>query len=171
MSGLAPPRHVLPVAAAGERRSFAYLVAAGLAALLLAMILVAATTLSGSRSSDTAARAHAELLSRLPSYWTVHSGETYEVIAQKTGLDVNELETFNPYVDPSAIVPGQRLKLHLHVAPPKPRPPGPRFYRIRNGDSFDSIARRTHHSAARLQRLNPKLSPVSLRPGRRLRLR
>jgi LysM repeat protein len=148
-----------------------YLVAVGLVVLLVAIIVVAATTLTGRAQPTRADQARAAHLRALPVYWTVHTGDTYETIAQKTGLTVDELETFNRLVDPSAIRPGQRLKLRLHVPKPKPKPLGPRFHRLKAGESFGSIAARTGVPIFRLQRLNPKLKATALQPGTRVRLR
>jgi LysM repeat protein len=153
------------------RLSPVYLAAVGLFVLLVAIVVVAATTLTGAPEASSAEKARAAKLSKLPPYWKVHTGDSYERIAHKTGLTVDELETFNPYVDPSAIRPGQRLKLRLHVPKPKPKPPGPRFHTLRAGESFGSIAAKTGHTIVRLQQLNPKLKATALQPGDRMRLR
>lgn len=146
------------------------LIAGGLGTLALAMVVVTVLSLTGG-SSGSAAEQQPTVPRGLPVYWTVKRGDTYAEIAAKTGLTVDQLETFNPYVDPSTIVPGQRLKLRLHLPKPKPKPLGPRTYRVRGGDTFFSIAARTHHRVATLRRLNRKVSPEALRPGQRLRLR
>jgi len=49
--------------------------------------------------------------------------------------------------------------------------PGPRYYRVRAGDTLARIAARTKTPVARLQRLNPKVQPTALFIGQRLRLR
>lgn len=107
----------------------------------------------------------------LPVYWTVRRGETYSQIAERTGLSVEQLEGFNPGTNPTSIVPGQRLKLRLHVPPPPRKPKGPRFWTVRRGQTFSSISLKTGHSVIRLQELNPKLHAATLRPGDRVRLR
>ena len=93
---------------------------------------------------------------------------TYARVAQKTGLTIDELETFNPYTDASTIQPGQRLKLRAKVAPPKPKPLGPTSVVVRSGDSFSSIGAKTGKPISRLQRLNPKLKATTLQPGDRV---
>jgi Tfp pilus assembly protein FimV len=50
-------------------------------------------------------------------------------------------------------------------------PQGPRFYRVRAGDTLARIAARTKTPVARLQRLNPRVQPTALFIGQRLRLR
>jgi LysM repeat protein len=143
-----------------------YVIPAILAALFVAILAAVVISLSGGGDPRAAAATR-----QLPVYWTVHAGESYSQIAQKTGLSVDQLETFNPYTNPATIVPGQRLKLRLHVPFPKPRPKGPVFHTVRTGESFDSIAATTHHSVAALLQLNAKLKPTELQPGARIRLR
>ena len=110
---------------------------------------------------------------RLPPYWTVRPGDTFAVIAGKTGLSVDQLQAFNPTVDPLALTPGERVNLWQH--PPKPhRPrskPGPMFWTVRPGQSFGSIAAATGISIVTLEQLNPKLKPASVQQGSRVRLR
>ena len=151
-----------------DPRLLQYVLPVGLGALVVAMVIAIAATLIGSGSEPNAGAVAAR---KLPPYWTVHSGESYSVIAEKTGLSVEQLETFNPYTNPSTIVPGQRLKLRLHPPPPRPKPKGPKFWTVRTGQSFGSISAKTGHSIYRLQRLNPKLKPTELQPGDRIRLR
>lgn len=43
--------------------------------------------------------------------YTVESGDTLDSIAEKTGIDVDELEVLNPDLDPQALVSGQKIKL------------------------------------------------------------
>jgi LysM repeat protein len=144
-----------------------YVMPAVIGALLVAVIIAVVVSLSGSGSQPVAA-ARAK---SLPPFWTVHSGDSYTSIARKTGLSVDQLETYNPYTNPSTIRPGQKLKLRLHVPKPKPRPKGPRFHTVRTGETFASIARKTHHDVSTLIRLNPKVKPEQLQPGARMRLR
>ncbi len=101
----------------------------------------------------------------------MHTGDSFGSIAQSTGLTVAQLETFNPRVDPGAIVAGQRLKLRLKVPPPAPRPLGPRSHTVCAGETFASIAAKTGHPLLRLQQLNPRLDAAALQPGDRVRLR
>jgi LysM repeat protein len=103
----------------------------------------------------------------------VRAGDSFAVIAAKTGLTTDQLQAFNPNVDPLALAPGERLNLWQH--PPKPhggrhRAPGPRFWTVRSGQSFGSIAHATKISIVTLEQLNPKLKPASVQPGDRVRL-
>jgi LysM repeat protein len=145
--------------------------AVALFVVLVAVSLMIASSLGRSDAATDAARASAAAARRLPPYWTVRAGETYAQIAQRTGLSIDLLETFNPYTDPTSLVPGQRIKLRLHPPPPPPKPLGPRYWTVRTGQSFGSIAAKTGHPIATLQRLNPRLKPTTLQPGDRVRLR
>ena len=125
----------------------------------------------------TGARTHAAPPAahrRLPPYWTVRPGDSFAVIAAKTGLTVDELQAFNPNVDPLALTPGERLNLWQHPPQPlqaRPKPAGPMFWTVRPGQSFGSIAHATGISIATLEQLNPRLKPASVQPGDRVRLR
>ena len=48
---------------------------------------------------------------------------------------------------------------------------GPRYYRVRAGDTLAAIAARTKTPVTRLRRLNPAVQPTALFIGQRLRLR
>lgn len=146
-------------------------------AMLVAVIVLGAVvvgTLRGTGDSTAAAGAATEEVSRkLPPYWTVREGQTFSSIAQRTGLTVEALETFNPRIDPASIVPGQRINLRLRAAPAAPprKPLGPKYWTVRTGQSYGSIAAATGRNIDTLQRLNPKLKASQLRPGDRVRLR
>ena len=45
-----------------------------------------------------------------------------------------------------------------------------RYVRVEHGDSFSSIAVRTHTTVAALERLNPGVSTTSLRVGQKIRV-
>jgi len=146
-----------------------WFVPVGLVVALLLVGYFAVSTLGGARSSTQAAPAVAADPD-LPPYWVVKAGDTYSRIAQKTGLTVEQLETFNPSADPATIFAGQRIKLRLEV-PKVRRPLGPRFWTVEEGQSFGLIAAKTGKPIDRLRQLNPKLKPETLQVGDRVRLR
>ena len=49
--------------------------------------------------------------------------------------------------------------------------PRRRFYRVRAGDTLESIAARFETTTARLLELNPGIDPLALSPGQRIRVR
>jgi LysM repeat protein len=48
---------------------------------------------------------------------------------------------------------------------------GPRFYRVKAGDTPSAIAERTGVPLSRIMELNPDLDPQTLAPGQRIKLR
>ena len=149
-----------------------YLVPVALLAFVFVVGAVVVGALAGTGDSAEKARAAGEQVSRkLPPYWTVKAGQTFSQIAEKTGLSVDQLQTYNPQTDPSTLVPGQRVKLRLHVPGPPPKRLGPKFWTVRSGQSYGSIAAATGRNIDTLQRLNPRLKASQLQPGDRVRLR
>jgi LysM repeat protein len=123
---------------------------------------------TGNARSLKGAHAHVR---KVPPYWTVRPGDTLTKIAHATGLSVAQIEDYNANLDPQILVPGQRLNLWKHPPRPRPKPPGPRFWIVKPGESFGSIAAATKISITTLFQLNPNLKPASLQPGDRVRLR
>lgn len=154
-----------------DRRYTAYLIFGAMVLLLLVIIVVAVTSYGGEDEDARATSDRAAQVRKLPVYWTVRRGDTYDRIAQRTGLSIGDLETFNPTVDPSTIQPGQRLKLRARVPRPKAKRLGPKYFTVRSGDSYGSIAAKTGKDITRLQQLNPTLKAAALQPGDRVRLR
>ena len=163
-------RHHVPTP--GERLRIArYLAPAAFAILLAAIVIVVVTSAgsSGTHASHPRATRHS-----IPPYWTVRPGDTFVQISEKTGLTIVQLEAFNPHTDPYGLASGQRLNLWQHPPPPTPppaKPLGPRFWTVRPGESFGSIAAATAINLAKLEQLNPQLKPTTLQPGDRVRLR
>jgi LysM repeat protein len=150
-----------------------FLAPVALLAVIGAVLVVALTPIGRPAQHAVSARSAHASVRRLPVYWTVRPGDTLTLIATKTGLSITQLEAFNPALDPSSIAPGQRLLLRRH--PPlehaAPRPLGPRFWTVKPGESFGSIAAKTQISIVTLEHLNPKLKPAALQPGDRVNLR
>jgi LysM repeat protein len=48
---------------------------------------------------------------------------------------------------------------------------GPRFYRVKPGDTPSAIAQKTGVPLSQIQELNPDLDPQTLAPGQRIKLR
>ena len=114
---------------------------------------------------------HARVVARrVPPYWIVRPGDTLAQIADKTGLSVEQLQTFNPQADPSTLLAGQRLNLWRHP-PHATTPARPQFWIVRAGQSFGLIAAKTGINLSALEELNPQLSPTALQPGVQVRLR
>lgn len=150
----------------------AFIVFAVLAVVFAVVVIVAVLTLTGDgdQASGTAPARTAPQRD-LPATWEVKDGDTYIEISNETGLTIDELETLNPRTDPSALVPGERIKLRELTAAEREKKLGPKIYKVKPGDSFGSISVETDRTIARLRELNPKLSPEKLQPGDEVRLR
>jgi LysM repeat protein len=136
-------------------------------------IFAVATTRIGDSGQAVAGKSVHTRHRHLPPYWTVRPGDTFTKIAARTGLTIAQLEAYNPAVEPSSIAPGQRLLLRRNppVKHAGQRPLGPRFWTVRSGESFGSIAAKTRISITTLESLNPGLKPSTLQPGDRVKLR
>lgn len=149
---------------------FSHYLAPAVLLILVGAVAVIVVTNPGRSRPHVASASHAKVR-RLPPYWLVHNGDTLSQISTRTGLSVDQLEAFNPNVDPNALVPGQRLNLWRHPPVPRRPPPGPMFWTVRPGQSFGSIATATKINIVTLEQLNPRLKSATLQPGDRLRLR
>lgn len=92
-----------------------------LAACVLAVGLVAMSSLGGDDTSTSTTAAKQGTTARTStskgssstkrSTYTVKSGDSLSLIAEKTGVSVEELVRLNPGVDPQSLRTGQKLKL------------------------------------------------------------
>ncbi len=69
------------------------------------------TSASTPTHTTTAVTHHARHHKRRPHAYTIKPGDTFTVIATRTGLSVTTLEQLNPDLDPQALHTGERLKL------------------------------------------------------------
>jgi hypothetical protein len=86
-------------------------------------------------------------------------------------VSVDQLEARNPRIDPQALFLGEQLLLWRHPPKPRPKPLGPRFWTVKSGESFGSIAASTGINITKLEELNPQLKSTTLQPEDRVRLR
>jgi LysM repeat protein len=86
-------------------------------AFLLVLVSSGTDGGDGDRASDTTERTSTQRTTarkapaRRAATYTVKTGDTLGAIAEKTGLEVEELQTLNPELDPQALVSGQKIKL------------------------------------------------------------
>jgi len=71
---------------------------------------------------------------------------------------------------PSKVSTVSTLTATQHHRHPKKPVSTVRYTRVQHGDSFSSIAVRTHTSVATLERLNPAVSTTALRVGEKIRI-
>ena len=129
-------------------------------------------TSGGSTPDLTSPSALAFATRGLAPDWVIHTGDTYDSIAAATHLSVTQLQALNPRHDPNALVPGEHLRLHLparhaHVQ----RRAVPKFWTVRQGETYSSIAAQTGVPVYDIAAYNPSVNPDTLSPGRRLKLR
>ena len=97
-----------------RRNPARYLVPIALAAVVAGTYLVVHANLDTKPSHAH----HAPRPSDLPrgkyrtaTFYTVQSGNSFSTISAKTGVPIQTLQALNPNADPSALQPGQRLRL------------------------------------------------------------
>ena len=138
----------------------------GLVAILASVVVAIATSTEAAANRPRSRDQLHTTVRELPPYWVVRPGDTFTEISQKTGLTVAQLQAYDPDADPLALDPGQRLLLWAHPPVPRPKPPGPRFWAVRSGESFGSIAAGTGIDLALVEQLNPTLKPPRCSPER-----
>jgi LysM repeat protein len=148
---------------------------AGVFAILLVGGLIAAAfigaTSSGPPPDLTTPAAMAAATKSLPPEWVVRPGETFTRIAAENHLSVDQLQRLNPAQDPAAVMAGTHLQLHLPTPGVRtPRRVLPRFWTVRRGDTFSSIAAKTGLGVGDIAQFNPTVDPTLLVPGRKLKL-
>ena len=124
-------------------------------------------------------------------YYVVRQGDTLSLIAERTGITMDELERLNPDLDPEALSLGARIRLRASVPPYRAartrnrrrtgdavshaltaaRPPPRRYYVVRSGDDMTAISVKTRVPLDRLIALNRGIRPAQLKPGQRIKVR
>ena len=108
----------------------------------------------------------------------VRRGETLGGIASQYGVTIEDLKKWNGLKSSSLIV-GQKLKVEGNkeetvkptpVVKEKPKPVV-KYYKVRNGDNFSTIARRHGLTQTQLKKLNPKVDVNRLKIGQTLRVK
>jgi len=77
------------------------------ALMLLLFVAIRLDPAGGSRES----RVTAVGVRTLPAYWVVQAGDTFGLIARRTGLSVVEIEALNPHADAGSLAVGERIVL------------------------------------------------------------
>ena len=95
---------------------------------------------------------------------TVQRGETLSGIAEKYGVKVSDLATWNQIVDPARI----RAGAELVVSPPAK--PAEKTYTVAPGDTFSAIAKRFGVEVAELMTHNGYEDPTKLLAGSEIKI-
>lgn len=96
-------------------------------------------------------------------YWRVRRGDTFYLIAIRSGTTVAILRQLNPNVDPNNLRVGSLICL-----PPEPPCASGLFWRVAEGDTLFSIAQATNTTVKRLLELNPHVDPKNLQIGQNI---
>ncbi len=100
--------------------------------------------------------------------YTVRAGDNLFKIAQRFGTTVNALIEANDIRDPDSIHAGVALTIPYDGA--EARPPGPRRYVVRQGDTLLTIAQRFGASLQRILQINGIRDPDQIQQGQELRI-
>ena len=100
--------------------------------------------------------------------YTVRAGDNLFKIAQRFGTTVNALIEANDIRDPDSIHAGVALTIPYDGA--AARPPGPRRYVVRRGDTLLTIAQRFGASLQRILQINGIRDPDQIQQGQELRI-
>lgn len=108
------------------------------------------------------------------STYQVRPGDSLERIARQTGCSALALGKANGLKSSSIIHPGQILKVPTNSSTPvsaEKNLPSANSYRVKEGDTYTSISKKTGTSVSALAAANPNAKPTSLRTGQVLQLR
>ena len=129
------------------------------------------------------AKKKVESTSNKPSYIThkVRSGETLSGIAQRYGVSMTDVKSWNPrgVTKKNDVLLGAKLKIYADGSAPKttkkknasPRIAQTRNYKVRRGETLTDIASKFGVSVRTLRNRNPRLNPNHIRAGQVIRIR
>lgn len=123
----------------------------------------------------------AQVLDKIdPKYYKVKKGDTFISIAHNHNMRMKDLQRLNPNIKPSRIYPGQYVMVTKdggsytgsigYVAKKTSRQTANVKYRVKNGDSLWSIAKKFNTSVASIKTMN-KLSSSNIYAGRVLTIK
>lgn len=111
---------------------------------------------------------------RQEGVYKVRSGDSFYAIARRYNMSIKELQRINGLNAKSTLLVGQTLKIHNangisnNTTTTKPTKPTPSYYKVRQGDSYYSIARRHGINLKLLMSWNSDIK--MLKPGTQLTL-
>ncbi|NLL81037.1 MAG: LysM peptidoglycan-binding domain-containing protein [Tissierellia bacterium] len=98
--------------------------------------------------------------------YTIRSGDTLWILAQRYNTTVEAIMRINPGIDPNNLQIGQVICIPGGTTPPPTRCPVGSFeYTIRSGDTLWILAQRYNTTVEAIMRINPGLDPNNLRVG------
>lgn len=105
-------------------------------------------------------------------FYTVETGDTLSIIAQKYGTTVQELASINNISNPNLIYPGQQIRVLTNstVKGDETRGTGSITYTVRVGDTLSQIAKAYNVTVAHIVEINNIQNPNLIYPGEKLRI-
>lgn len=102
--------------------------------------------------------------------YTVQSGDTYNEIAAPFCLNGTDIWALNPGTTPTALQPGQVVKVPCTKPTSCPTTPAldKCYYTIKSGDTYNAISKEYCLDGADLLALNPGTTATGLQPGQRV---
>ena len=97
--------------------------------------------------------------------YTIRSGDTFYLLAQRFGTTVEAIMRANPGVNPNNLQIGQVVCIPTGAPAPSKCPPGTFPYTIRSGDTFYLLAQRFGTTVEAIMRANPGVNPNNLQIG------
>lgn len=98
-------------------------------------------------------------------FYTIRSGDTLFLLAQRFGVSVQAIINANPGIDPNNLRVGQRICIPGAIPPPLPPCENGFYYTIRSGDTLFLLAQRFGVSVQAIIDANPGIDPNNLRVG------
>lgn len=123
--------------------------------------------------TPTPTRAPTPTPTPLPQTYTVQSGDTLQLIAQRFNVTVEDLAAKNGIIDPNNIFAGQKLELPQpdeRVTPAAPTGSDDEVYVVKAGDTLFAIAQELGVSVEDLAAINDIADPSQLFVGRPLKI-
>jgi LysM repeat protein len=99
-------------------------------------------------------------------FYTVVLGDTFFTIARRFNTSTEALAAANPDVDPSKLQIGQEICIPAQTPPVRPCPG--RFYTVKAGETFVSIAKKFGYTLDALLVVNSGIDPKQLRAGQEI---
>lgn len=105
-------------------------------------------------------------------FYTVETGDTLSIIAQKYGTTVQELVSINNISNPNLIYPGQQIRVLTNstVKGNEARGTGSITYTVKRGDTLSNIAKAYNVTIAHIVEINNLQNPSLIYPGEKLRI-